>query len=150
MNKVDCSPEYIAQLWGEVHAELSPAPAPSGGTTGSLSDPEAEAKKRAATVSAIQFTLGTTFKKKLPEWEITPEETAQLAEAYADLVLWIWPDTGVAGFFSWWEDIMDRYGPLIAAVTVTGQVFGPRIAAVYLGTNEEPSAAAAQEKEFNE
>lgn len=150
MNKVECSSEYIGRLWAEVWSEIgadpnAPGANPSGPAPGTTADPEVEAKKRAATLASIRGGLSFILKKHLPAWEITPEEINELAEAYTDLVLWFWPDTGVAGLFGWWQGLMDRYGPLLTAIYVTGKVFGSRVADAYLSPPPPPADDEEQE-----
>lgn len=131
-NKVDCSSEYIGQLWMEARAALGPPPAAApGANPAALAtiDPEAQEKQRQATRAAIRGGLVIVSARYLAAWQLTGEELDALADAYADLTLWMFPDTGVAGLFAWWQKIMTKWGPLIVAVQVTGQVVGARVLA---------------------
>lgn len=143
MNKVDCSQAYLDQLWGQIWADIGDekAPLPSS-PDAPTADPEAMEKKRKATYVVIKLSLKKAAEKYLESWQLTEEELHDLATAYTELTLWAFPDTGALGLFQWWQTIMDKYGPIIVAVQVTGVVVGSRLLMAYAEpppeTQDEP------------
>ena len=61
--------------------------------------------------------LGATFSILAPNWQIQPEETSQLANAYGSVIDAYFPDA----------EVDPKIGALLAAATVTGAVFMPRM-----------------------
>ena len=94
--------------------ESAPSPDSGAGV-----DPEHHEGPQPSTAEVLTPMIYGSLKIYAPNWEITVIESQQLGEAYGQCIDRYFPDTGLDG-------IMEKYGPLIMAATVTLQVFGSR------------------------